>query len=130
MAPETANRPAAQPSGAYTPRSTSQIYFSDMLKPAVGYPIFMPTPSRGLPEAYRKHGIRVGDVGAITANGAFDFMFNTCEYDDPPDEEINPNALPDGFDLLKQDVQVKDDKFGPRAIFTGQHVNEINGRDR
>ena len=89
----------------------------------------MPTPSRGLPEAYRTHGIRVGDVGAITSNGAFDFMFNTCQYDDEPDEEINPDTLPEGFELLEQNVRVKE-KFSPRAVFSGQNINEIQGRDR
>lgn len=76
-----------------------------------------------------KHGIRVGDVGVITSNGAFDFMFNTCQYDDEADEEINPDPLPEDFELLEKHVKVTE-KFGPRAVFPGQNVNEVDGYDR
>ncbi|KAF8344826.1 hypothetical protein F5887DRAFT_862173, partial [Amanita rubescens] len=55
-----------------------QIYSLNMLIRGLGYPLYMPAPSSHLPLAYRTHGIRVGDVGAVTANGAFDFMFNIC----------------------------------------------------
>lgn len=56
-------------------------------------------------------------------------MFNTCQYDDEPDEESNPDPLPEDFELLEQNVRVKE-KFGPRTLFHGQNVNEIEGRDR
>lgn len=68
---------------------------------------------------YRKKGIRVGDVGVITTNGAFDFLFNTC----PSDPGINPDILPDGFELLKPRIRTSE-KFGPGICLPSDHVRE------
>ena len=105
-------------------RTRAHIYSVQMLTQGSGYPLYMPTPSGGLPIAYQKHGIRIGDVGTITANGAFDFLFNTCEYNDPPGAAVNPAKLPDGFELLKPEVRIGD-TFESRACLTSKHVNEI-----
>ena len=81
----------------------------------------MPTPLGGLPTAYRKKGIGVGDVGVITANGAFDFLFNACESD----QSINPDVLPDGFGLLKARIRTSE-KFGPGECLPSDQVREIS----
>ena len=47
-----------------------------------------------LPIPYRAQGVRVGDVGILTENGGFDFLFNICV---PRDDPINPVELPDNF---------------------------------
>ena len=72
---------------------------------------------------YQKQGIRIGDVGTITANGAFDFLFNACEHNDPPGVAVNPTKLPDGFELLKPVIRTGD-TFGPRAHLTSNNVKE------
>ena len=105
-------------------RSRAHIYSVQMLMQGSGYPLYMPTPSRGLPMAYRKSGMRIGDVGVITANGAFDFLFNVCEYNDPPGAGINPAKLPDGFELLIPDI-LSGETFEPGARLTSKSVNEI-----
>ncbi|KAF8340208.1 hypothetical protein F5887DRAFT_857967, partial [Amanita rubescens] len=106
------------------------IYTLDMLMYRKGYPLFNPTPSRILPRLYRKHGIRVGDVGAITEKGAFDFMFNACQGHDHPDSMVNPAKLPDRFEFLstESDIEVNQ-MFGPATLLPGNHVNEIRHRD-
>ncbi|KAF8336680.1 hypothetical protein F5887DRAFT_1246950 [Amanita rubescens] len=90
-----------------------------MMTHGAGYPLYMPTPYRGLPAAYRKKGIRIGDVGMITPNGAFDFLFNACKSD----AGVHPAALPDGFELLKAVVRVND-QFDHGECLPSEHVNE------
>lgn len=95
-----------------------------MLILEAGYPLYMPTPSGGLPTAYLRKGVRIGDVGLVTANGAFDFLFNTCQYDDPSDAGVNPSILPDGFEFLKPITRVNG-RFDPGICLTSHHVSEI-----
>jgi hypothetical protein len=92
-----------------------------MLTHRAGYPLYIPSPLGGLPAAYRRKGVRVGDVGVITANGAFDFLFNACQ----PDPGINPGVLPAGFESLKPLIRSTNDKFDPRACLTSDHVRTI-----
>jgi len=40
--------------------------------------LWAPQPYLQLPLEYRRGGTQVGDVGIITQEGAFDFMFNIC----------------------------------------------------
>ena len=105
-------------------RTRAHIYSVQMLTQGSGYPLYMPTPSGGLPITYQKRGIRIGDVGTITANGAFDFLFNACEYDDPPGAEVNPAKLPDDFEVLKPEIRTGE-TFEPRARLTSRFVNEF-----
>jgi hypothetical protein len=95
-----------------------------MMTHGAGYPLYMPTPYKGLPAAYRKKGIRIGDVGVITPNGAFDFLFNACQHDNQSDAGVNPATLPDGFELLKAVVRVND-QFDHGECLPSDHVNEI-----
>jgi len=43
------------------------------------HPLWAPQPYLHLPIQYRRRGTQVGDVGIITQDGAFDFMFNICD---------------------------------------------------
>ena len=98
------------------PRGQSHIYSLEMLILEAGYPLYMPTPSGGLPAAYLRGGVRIGDVGLVTANGAFDFLFNTCQHG------VNPPILPDGFQLLRPIIRVNG-KFDPGICLTSNHVS-------
>jgi hypothetical protein len=39
-------------------------------------------------------GVSIGDVGLITPDGAFDYLFNICL---PSDDPVNINRVPENF---------------------------------
>ena len=59
-----------------------------------GFPLWAPQPHSGLPLSYRRKGVSIGDVGIITQEGYFDFLFNICL---PLGDECNPAHLPTNF---------------------------------
>ncbi|KAF8199273.1 hypothetical protein K438DRAFT_1524429, partial [Mycena galopus ATCC 62051] len=58
-----------------------------------GFPLYIPGPQITISEAYRRHGVSIGDVGTVTTKGDFDFFFNIYLPAGPP---INTN-VPDDF---------------------------------
>lgn len=73
------------------------IYYRYLAAKGRGSPLYIPGPNKRLPKEYQKTGIRVGDVGIITASGGFDFLFNICH---PHDHPINYQGVPDNFHQL------------------------------
>jgi hypothetical protein len=91
----------SQPIGYPTPRRTaaaqeelsesaSDVYARLLLTKKIGYPLWMPEPNSN-PEEYAAEGANIGDVGEITYDGAFNFLFNICL---PLDHPINSRAPP------------------------------------
>jgi hypothetical protein len=73
----------------------ADIYAKCLLPLKEGYPLYCPElPDRdnagAYYEAYRRKGISIGDVGIITPDGDFDFLFNIC---DSAAREVNPSSL-------------------------------------
>ncbi len=68
--------------------------------------MWIPEPNLCLPDTYRERGISIGDVGIITPEGGFDFLFNICL---PAEDPINAGDLPQGFmpidPLNKRDIR-------------------------
>jgi hypothetical protein len=63
--------------------NAADIYAKCLLPLKEGYPLYCPElPDRrnvgAYYEAYRSQGIGIGDVGIITPDGDFDFLFNIC----------------------------------------------------
>ncbi|KAJ7143008.1 hypothetical protein C8R44DRAFT_196347 [Mycena epipterygia] len=79
----------------------SQLYSRRLLPKGHGYPLFRPQPSDDLPIEYRRTGASIGDVGVITVDGYFDFIFNICM---PADSSINWLGVPDRFDRVVLDT--------------------------
>ena len=78
-----------------------------------------------LPIPYRAQGVRVGDVGIITENGGFDFLFNVCV---PRDDPINPRKLPENFIPISPPVDPTDIRkfaeFSPGSYLASSSIAE------
>ncbi|CAA7267261.1 unnamed protein product [Cyclocybe aegerita] len=81
------------------------LYEQHLMRKGRGYPLWIPQPNLRLPIPYRAKGASIGDVGIITAYGAFDFLFNICL---PADHPINPEELPEGFEPLRPTLNPTD----------------------
>ncbi|KAJ6451973.1 hypothetical protein C8R45DRAFT_916444 [Mycena sanguinolenta] len=77
--------------------SECEIYTNQLMRRKRGFPLYIPGPSESLPEEYRETGIQIGDVGTVTPEGLFDFLFNIYLSADHP---ININGVPDDFHPL------------------------------
>lgn len=99
-----------------------------MLTLELGYPLYTPTLSTTYPMAYRKKGIRVGDVGVISSHGAFHFLFNACRHHEQPGEPINPAILPQGFELLESNIICHVGSY-PRTHLLSNHVEACDSSD-
>ncbi|KAF8967320.1 hypothetical protein BDZ97DRAFT_1656614, partial [Flammula alnicola] len=83
-----------------------EIFYRHLSVKRRGSPLWIPEPNKRLPVQYQKRGIVVGDVGIITASGAFDFLFNIClPHDDPINEQED---LPENFSPLDPPLRSRD----------------------
>ncbi|EDR00082.1 uncharacterized protein LACBIDRAFT_314820 [Laccaria bicolor S238N-H82] len=91
------------PATAFTANNSSfKIYVEHMLPYRYGFPLWFPQPKSSLPIEYQKHGIDIGDVGLITADGSFEYLFNIWR---PRDDPLNPQDLPDDFDTFQRPLR-------------------------
>jgi len=80
------------------PPKDNEIYERLLRQKKRGFALYVPQPNRRLPIAYQRIGIRIGDVGIITPDGGFSFLFNICA---PSGDPINPPILPEDFSPLE-----------------------------
>ena len=80
------------------PPKYNEIYERLLRRKRRGFALYIPQPNRRLSIEYQRIGIRIGDVGIITPDGGFSFLFNICV---PPDDPINPRILPEDFSPLQ-----------------------------
>ncbi|KAJ7934596.1 hypothetical protein B0H13DRAFT_1591560 [Mycena leptocephala] len=71
-----------------------QTYTHQLLRRKRGFPLYNTSPQQNLPDEYRKTGVSIGDVGAVTPDGTFDFFFNIFL---PCNHPINAGRVPDDF---------------------------------
>ncbi|KAJ7173503.1 hypothetical protein C8R46DRAFT_1031810 [Mycena filopes] len=84
--------------------SDSELYSRLLFPKKQGYPLFHPQPFDDLPEAARRVGTEIGDVGLVTQDGSFDPIFNILR---PPDHPAQRFGVPAAFEpvtLLPQDI--------------------------
>lgn len=73
-------------------RDVFEVYKQHLLPKGLGHPLWIPQSNMRLPVPYRQTGVSIGDVGIITREGAFDFLFNICY---PRDHPFNSRVPPD-----------------------------------
>lgn len=74
----------------------AQVYARQLLLKRHGYPLWVPEPY-GNSVAYRTKGVRIGDVGYVTPDGAFETLFNLRAAAADP---INFRGVPEGFEQV------------------------------
>ncbi|KAF5389029.1 hypothetical protein D9757_005019 [Collybiopsis confluens] len=72
----TTSLPVCPPKSQFMCSNASEVYARLLLPHGHGYPLWIPEPNANLPPAYLSHGIKIGDIGLVTSDGAFDFLFN------------------------------------------------------
>jgi hypothetical protein len=100
-------------------QAAPDIYTECLLPLKHGYPLYRPEPDHGLPRAYRAKGISIGDVGIITPEGYFDFLFNICQDGARTSDANNVNqfGVPDGHEMIAKGEVVEDpNHFGEKAV--------------
>ncbi|KAJ7483236.1 hypothetical protein FB451DRAFT_1029502 [Mycena latifolia] len=76
---------------------SDSVRYSRLLHPkGQGCPLFHPQPFSDLPRAAREIGTRIGDVGIVTPNGAFDPIFNILDR-----AEDSRSGVPRGFEQVR-----------------------------
>jgi hypothetical protein len=60
------------------------IYVKDLSNSERGYPLYIPTPPENAPEAHKRRGIQIGDVGVFRPNGSFEAFFSAACTEDHP----------------------------------------------
>ncbi|KAJ7592697.1 hypothetical protein C8J56DRAFT_1127186, partial [Mycena floridula] len=68
-----------------------------LLPHGCGYPLWFPESDFNLPDAYKEKGVRIGDLGYLSHDGGFNYLFNICK---PSDHPINAGRTPQGFQPL------------------------------
>ncbi|KAM6499202.1 hypothetical protein JOM56_004710 [Amanita muscaria] len=92
-----------------------------------GYPLYEPRPDCEPSTEYWKKGVRIGDVGIVTEDGIFDFIFNVCPSQNP---FINPSELPDDFEALERpEIRVMEQHFKMQTHLFNNAVNRIEEPD-
>jgi hypothetical protein len=100
------------------PSVASDVYARHLLPEGHGYPLWIPEPNDFLPEEYKALGTRIGDVGLLTTDGAFDYLFNVCR---PADHPINLGRTPSNFEYV--DVREAHDMCATRGLHSSRsHV--------
>ena len=104
---------------------SNEIYERHLKEKERGHPLWIPQPNMVLPIPYRAQGVRVGDVGILTGDGGFDFLFNICVSRDDP---INPKELPDNFVPIHPSINPIDIRkfaqFSPGSYLASSSVAE------
>jgi hypothetical protein len=80
-----------------SPLSDAEVYARSLLSRCHGYPLWVPEPF-GVISEYDTVGVRVGDVGYVTEEGAFETLFNVRAEANHP---INQHGVPENFVPLR-----------------------------
>lgn len=73
-----------------------KVYVQLMSTLGHGYPLWFPDYDPNLPPTYPKDGTRIGDLGYLTDEGSFEYLFNVCtDASDPSNSgRVPPDFVP------------------------------------
>ena len=79
-------------------KTPQQVYAEQLMLRVKGHPLWIPEPSNLPSDAHRKVGIVPGDVGYLTADGDFVFLFHIFSGPGAPRQENpTPYGTPENF---------------------------------
>ncbi|KAG6861393.1 hypothetical protein C0995_000522 [Termitomyces sp. Mi166 len=101
----------------------AQVYARQLLPKRHGYPLWVPEPY-GNSVSYRTKGVRIGDVGYVTEDGAFETLFNVRAS---PSDPINCRGVPEGFEQVRippEDIVHIPNFHSPEGIVTSANTKK------
>lgn len=120
--------PSSLPPQKSSPNRIYQKHISNLDDRLLGHPLWIPQPNIQLPKEYRAQGILIGDVGILTPQGGFHFLFNILRHSSDP---INPNNLPQDFSPLYPPLNgidiAKDEVFSKKSYLCSSSVSCVWG---
>jgi hypothetical protein len=91
-------------------KSSQQVYVEQLMPRVAGYPLWNPEPPESLPSEVKEVGIVPGDVGYLTPDGDFFYLFHVFSGPGAPRKgNPNPYGTPTGFSPIE--VQAGDDQM-------------------
>jgi len=128
------NESFMETTGREPDESVSDLYARILLVKRIGFPLWFPEPSQ-YPPGYSRRGVSVGDVGVITFDGHFDFIFNifngssptravngrapppyqSLEFNEPRDVRRTPHAHSTGGAVMSTYVKRELEPSGPHV---------------
>jgi hypothetical protein len=105
-------------------QSSNTIYKRQMLPKKRGFPLWVPQPNTRAFLTHRREGVTIGDLGRVTAYGAFDVLFNICKAGGHPD---NPDELPDVFEplVLRESDIHRFQEYAMDSYLTSESVKKL-----
>ena len=112
----------------FKPQEIYRKHLSESDSRLPGHLLWIPEPNRQLPKEYRAQGTLIGDVGILTPQGGFSFLFNILR---PSSDSINPNNLPQQFCPLTSQLDsidmLKDKVFSESSHLSRPFVSCVQG---
>ena len=110
-----------------SPVVISDVYSRLLLPHAPGYALWTPSPFDSDPIHVREHGVEIGDVGIITSEGEFMFLFNVCVSRDH--DRNRGTELPASFrEIAPGHIDFRENHFGPGSdVKTNSYTSRTVG---
>jgi hypothetical protein len=108
------------------------VYARILLSEGIGYPLWIPEPSNHYAE-YEKEGVNIGDVGILTFDGGFDFLFNVYLPSDHPINNLAPPSFEPLRELQRRDIITTPDIHSAGCVIASRsitrHISDLHVQD-
>ncbi|PPQ84962.1 hypothetical protein CVT25_004475 [Psilocybe cyanescens] len=109
--------------------ANSSIYRDLLFKHRHGLPLWKPDPNANLLDIYTKKGISIGDLGLLTDDGGFDYLFNVhAGAEDPVNQFLGtPSTFQPLPPITNQDIIKTEFQHPEKACITRNASYEVTG---